>query len=241
MKYLILVLGLGATLGLFYVPEMSDSVTFESLESKTETGAPVFNEIKLITQGDKDLWLMNQSHAGVHLPIEQWDRVAIVVDKSKSPMTADFFQTSQGPKNIESIEEVLAKAEPLKVRCFACHSNGPRLIRINTQSKSIVPSVFKNAKILWWNFKMKSYGKVVSRDGHPFDSGSSFRSDIPIFKVTINLKSCTECHSEKGQRQPLTMEQLGTADFMVKQGFMPPYPHKLSKEDAATLNGWMKN
>src|SRR5262245_39911744 len=125
--------GLGIILGLFLFDFSGSPVTFRSLESVTETGAPVYNRVRLLPGWSKDVWLMNQSHEGLghqgqSPEYAKWDRLKIVVDKTTTPYKAEFYQLEQGALIAEG------KPVPLKARCYACHANGPRAIRPNFEA-----------------------------------------------------------------------------------------------------------
>lgn len=227
LRPLISLTGLGILLGLFFVSALN-AVTFESLESITETGAPVFNKIKFLPGWNKDIWIMKQSHHGFHLDPLKWDRLAIVVDKTKSPKVARFYQLSPSEEmEFKDKNEV----QPFKARCFACHSNGPRAIRMKINSAVVRPNLLDRATVALWNLRIKTYGPVDSFEGRHFYEGAPFRSPLPIAAQPLNLKSCTHCHRQNGIRNPLVFEQIGTAHFLVKNGFMPPFPFSLSVKD----------
>ena len=120
-------------------------VLFQSLESKTVTGEAVYNKIKWFSDSDKDIWMMSQSHNGPQFPEEKWDRLAIIVDKKYK--TAQFLQLKPGP--LQWTEDLVSQQVPYRVSCFMCHANGPRAIRPTGSS------LFAEAKILLWNFKIK--------------------------------------------------------------------------------------
>src|SRR4051812_5088721 len=88
--------GLSISSGLFFVLNSEKSVLFQSLESVTEKGAPVFNQVRLLRKPNQDIWIMRQSHEGVHKDLMSWDRLAIVVDTSKTPKEAKFYQFTKG-------------------------------------------------------------------------------------------------------------------------------------------------
>ena len=87
------------SLGLAFAESSSffyEPVLIQSLESKTLFEEPVFNEIKWFSFKDKDVWMMNQSHFGKEASLDVIDRLAIVIDKTKSPKTAFFMQFKLG-------------------------------------------------------------------------------------------------------------------------------------------------
>jgi hypothetical protein len=220
--------------GLFF---SGDPIVFRSLESATEVGDPVFNRIKFIPGWEQDIWLMQQSHAGLGPEFKSWDRLAIVVDKSQKPYQAKFYQFAPGELRLGSHSE----AAPFKARCFACHSNGPRAIRPNPIATEAHVSWLDRAKVGLWNLRVKTYGKVDSHPGQEIGSGAPFRSSYPILDQALKLKSCTLCHSESGIRKPLRLEHIGTANFLVQKGFMPPFPFKAHPEDVELLKRLTRN
>lgn len=76
-------LGIGAVL--FEFANLATPVTFASLESVTNKGHTVFNQVQLLSGVDKDVWLMRQSHRGLTPDKQNWDRLAIIIDKSTTP------------------------------------------------------------------------------------------------------------------------------------------------------------
>ncbi len=209
---------------------------FQSLESITETGAPVFNEILWVPGLKKDIWLMRQSHHGLELDEKQWDRLAIVVDKSKSPKTAEFYQLKSGELIFEP-----TLAMPLKARCYACHANGPRTIHMNNQSEWITTTWSQRVTAALWNLRIKTYGQVKSQEAVHFQEGVAFSSQLPLLKKKLALESCTFCHSENALRQPLRFEHLGTVRFLVKNKMMPPFPFQISAEDEKVIDDLIKD
>jgi hypothetical protein len=93
-----LTLSLAITLGsLLYDGFFNQApIVFESLQSKTKSGMPVFNRIQFLPGWEQDIWLMQQSHDGLDMNYVHWDRLAIVVDKTKSPCEAAFYQLAPG-------------------------------------------------------------------------------------------------------------------------------------------------
>jgi len=227
MKSLILI-GLGVFLGLFYFAIEPSAVTFESLESKTMDEGPVFNQIRFLPSRVKDIWLMRQTHHGFLEPQEKWDRLAIVVDKHSG--VATFYELAPN-ENLE----FEAKPIPYKARCLACHANGPRAIRPNYDSADVLPSVRDRIKIALWNLRIKTYGQLQSRGAQEFSEGVPFQSKHALFLKPLHLATCEHCHSANGIRHELTLEQLGTAQFLVKQGQMPPFPFHISDQERQQL------
>jgi hypothetical protein len=229
MKKIILItlLGLGIFLGLFLLSPTA--VTFQSLESVTEDGKPIFNQIKFIAGWDKDIWIMRQSHIGYHKDYKAWDRLAIIVDKTKFPYQAKFYQYSPSELDIGG------QQVPYKARCYACHVSGPRTILPNYESTIVKPNLKDKLQVAIWNLRIKSYGPAQSIAGHQLEGGVPFQSSLPLLSKPLGLESCTTCHSKKGIRNELKIEHLGTARFLVKEGLMPPFPFTITEKEKENL------
>ena len=229
MKWKIfLTLGLGLSLGLFFVHKTIDTVLFMSAESKNLEGAPVYNQIKLISLPGTDVWMMQQGHHGLDVPQLRWDRLALVVNKNEKPYRAQFYQLEPGELKLASENEII----PNKARCFACHVSGPRAIRPDPKfGLSLVSKV----KIALWNLKIKSYGAMTSEEGKNFPAGVPFKSAHKIFSRPLAVNSCQNCHAKEGMRGELLFEHLDTALFLVNNRSMPPFPFKISESDKAQL------
>lgn len=220
LSSLIKPLGLGALLlGPFLFLLSQKSVTFQSLESETETGAPVFNQVSWQPGLKQDVWLMRQSQGQFHKDMGSWDKLKIVVDKSKRPYQARFYQEGG-----------------YKARCFACHANGPRAIRPQWQSPAVDNNVLDRLRVAVWNMRIKTYGRVESVPGQDDTHSTPFRSQHQILARPLGLTSCLRCHASGGLRNPLTVEHLGTARFMLEKGLMPPFPFKAAPGDLDLLN-----
>ena len=211
---------------LFDVDEQE--VLIQSLESRTTEDKPVYNKIKFIKQGNKNIWMMNQSHAGLRGDLSKWERLAIVVENNK----ASFYQFESGP--LDWSEDLLKKQVSYRVSCFMCHNNGPRGIRPDTEGLDV--SATDQVKIFFWNLKIKSYGRILeSEEMKSADQRRAIRfkhrSDLDT--ETLNVKTCLHCHKEDGffARGQLTRQQAGTIDFLVKNKLMPPTGFSLSKQE----------
>jgi hypothetical protein len=210
-------------------------VVFESLESKTDAGNAVFNRIGFLPGWKKDIWLMQQTHQGFSDSFSAWDRLAIVVDKTKNPYVASFYQLSPGDLKFET------RPIPYKARCFACHANGPRAIRWNADSNVIAPSLWGKMQTAVWNLRIKAYGHVLSSAGVEFSEGVPFQSKHPVFSRPMGLKTCEKCHSAGGIRNELRLEHVGTARFLVRNGFMPPFPFHATQEEKDILEKYVES
>jgi|GEM_PF-3470106 len=213
-----------------------EAISFESLESKTNDSSKIYNSIKWFNNGDKDIWMMNQSHFGPNIKGKKLDRLAIVIDKTKSPKVASFYQLEPGP--LEWSNGI--KVKPYKVSCFVCHANGLRVIRANINSKDKPLSLEQQLKLKMWNMKIKSYGVVVPSK----KDLNSYRTHFPPFKwqqpklnKKLNVKTCNYCHKENGlfARGVLTKQNAPTIKFLYDNGQMPPFGIKLSKNEKIEL------
>jgi hypothetical protein len=207
-------------------------IIFESLESKTTLNGAVFNKIQYQSNSESEVWLMEQSHTGAGAPQHEWDKIAIVVKNDKSDRTAQFYQLQPGSEPIS----MSLKPIGLKASCFLCHSNGPRAIRPNLDSKEIKISYWDQARIQLWNLKIKSYGPMESISSVP--SKKKFRFEHPMANRKLEVESCTKCHNSEVYfgRGALTKQNFMTIKFMVENKFMPPPGFELSESDKAALN-----
>ncbi|MES2527586.1 MAG: hypothetical protein V4598_10880 [Bdellovibrionota bacterium] len=197
--------------GIFLYSFLTAPILFQSAESLTTEGGPVFNEITWGWKEGKEIWKMRQSHEGKNLPREKWDSLAIVMDQK-----ATFLQLKPGTQ--ERIE--------YKVSCFMCHSNGPRAIRPVEGSLNISDSL----KVKMLNLRIKFYGRVKS-EGVSIGK-TPFRHDGKISNAPLELSRCTSCHKEDGlhARGTLTRQNSITINFMVKNEHMPPFGELTPKE-----------
>lgn len=219
----------------FLSKEESHSVLFESQESKSRRQGPVFNRIQLLSGSTKDIWVMNQVHD--QMPQTQdfskWDRIAIVIDKTQKPKVALFYQLkSTAEKELFSETEFEKNKIPITAACFTCHPNGPRVIRPNWESPTFSYGLRDRWLVKYWNFKIKSYGRVVSRNNSP-----EFAITFHLYEILnpqkLTLKSCTKCHNNNGLfgRGELTQLNAPTIKHMVDQGLMPPWPKSLTQKE----------
>jgi hypothetical protein len=228
--------------GIFLVVVLSDNqeILFESQESKNIKGDPVFNKVKWFHFKDRDVWMMNQSHAGVNATTEKWDRLAIVVETTKSPRTARFYQLESG----SLAWPTKLKEMPYKVSCFICHTNGPRAIRPNFESTFKSVSFFDRIKIVAWNLRIKSYGRVILDPEHDLMDAQlerPLRFRGAFENESLKLATCSKCHKESGilARGPLFRQNLPTLKFMIESGYMPPLGFKLQEDEMAELKKFM--
>jgi hypothetical protein len=131
----------------------SAPVLFQSRESKTLAGGPVFNRVAYLREGGRDVWMMHQSHAGPHVPGSQWDRLAIVVENQGGHRTAKFYQLEPGPLTWNPAPKTVPQP---RAACYMCHSNGPRLMRPEAGL-----GFMDRVTLTIWNSRIRGYGRVV--------------------------------------------------------------------------------
>lgn len=235
---LFLGLPLGILLGLTFTG--AQEVLFESKESKSVLGGPVFNKIKWIPGKDKDVWMMKQGHHGPHQNESSWDRLAIVVDKTRSPKTVRYYQLETG--TLEWSDDV--KETSFRVSCFMCHNNGPRAIRANYDSPLDPTSFSDRLRIAAWNLRIKLYGRVKADILHDFKDLTApvpFRFRSSYENEVLKVEGCAKCHNEDGflARGSLRRQQFPTIQFMLESGAMPPMGHSLSRTDKEALQKFL--
>lgn len=231
--------------GLFLLLCLTDSqsVFIESAESKNQELKSVFNEIRWIPGIKQDVWMMNQSHLGRHPQTSQWERLAIVIDKTQSPPVAKYYQLAPGPLVWE--ESLLQKQTPYRASCFICHNNGPRALRPVSESQEASLSFRDHAKIQFWNLRIKTYGRIHYDPAHdemdkslevPFSFHTSEDQD------ELKVETCVVCHKEQGlfARGALVRQQTGTIKSMVARGEMPPPGFRLSEREKRELQNFLK-
>ncbi len=218
-------------------------IHIESLESKTISGEPVFNRIRWLPGWKQDVWMMQQSHRGLGDGFDQWDRLAIVVDKTTFPRTARYYQFEPG--NLSWNSKALAR--PFRAACFMCHSNGPRVVRPNLDSPQIKISTLNQARLFIWALRIKTYGRVVADPVHDVLGENKtlittrrptpFRYPGKYENEPLTLSACNKCHNESWWgRGSLTRQNLLAIGFMVKHGFMPPSGFHLNESEKKALN-----
>lgn len=198
-------------MGVLLYSFLSTPILFQSAESQTTEGGPVFNQITWNWKNGKEVWSMRQSHGGKNLPREKWDSLSIVMDKK-----AKFFQLSP----------LSGKKTEYKVSCFMCHSNGPRAIRPVEGSLSVSDTI----KVKLLNMRIKLYGRIKS-EGLAIGE-TLFRHEGKISNAPLELPRCTSCHNDEGflSRGTLTRQNSITINFMVKNAHMPPFGELTPKE-----------
>lgn len=228
MKILVFLLALCASVIALLYFVVQQPLLFISWESKTIDDQEVYNRIKFIPGWNTDTWIMQQSHQGLELPPHNWDRLAIVVDKSKSPHQAHFYQFEAGELKLGTHAEQSAYRAP----CASCHVSGPRAIR------PLEISGLQWLKTTILNFRIKTYVQVESLAGQPEQAHAPFRRVASALKTKLALKSCSACHGENTIRNALTLDHMTTVQFLIKNKQMPPWPLSLALEDEEYLKKW---
>jgi hypothetical protein len=220
---------------------MSDTseVIIESEESKTIDDKPVFNKINWQSSDTQDVWMMNQSHGGAMLPAHEWERLAIVIDKTKTPHTARYYQLEPGPLEWPKDSSTkMPKATPYRVPCYMCHANGPRAIRPTGDI-----SLKDKLRIILWNLKIKSYGRVVLHPDHesPPSKEWAVKWESSFMNEPLKVKACVICHKESGfaARGTLKRQHIPTIQFLVDKGHMPALGLSLSQKEKLELQNFI--
>lgn len=222
---------------------LNEKITIESEESKNENMQSVFNQIRFINESKRDIWMMNQSHFGSTPKSHQWERLAIVIDKTKSPMIARYYQLSSGP--LVWSDDLISKRVSFRASCYTCHSNGPRAIRPQYASELAPLSLIDRLKIQMLNLRIKTYGRIQFDEKHrkedvtqtpPFHFSS--QQELEGLKV----KTCLKCHNESGyfSRGKLVRQQSGTIKHLVEAGHMPPPGFSLSNKEKKQLRDFLR-
>lgn len=239
IKIGMIILGTLAVGVLFFIID-NEPITIQSLESKNPTGGPVYNKIKFFPGFDKDIWMMNQSHQSLGAESQQWDRLAIIVDKTGKQKTAKFLQLPPG--ELKWSEGLLKQNIDFKISCYMCHSNGPRAIRPDKVSLGL--DLKTQAKIFFGNLRIKTYGQILeNKEQATLDQSLKipFRHRMAIDNEELNIKSCTKCHSDGGflKRGFLRRQNMMTIKFMIDNEIMPPKGFSLNSEDKNQIKNFI--
>lgn len=235
---------IGGGLFLFITSEHSSStITVESIESKTKNMTSVFNQIKWISTPKRDIWMMNQSHFGNKAHDSQWERLAIVIDKTKAIKSAKFYQLEAGP--LEWSDSLVNKRTPYRASCFTCHNNGPRAIRPMYESTEAPLGLVEKVKLSMWNLRIKTYGRIHYDQSHDEEDKIlkvPFRYSEKELNTELKVTACTKCHQEEGffGRGALRFQQAGVIEFLVDSGQMPPKGFSLTKKDKKELRDFLR-
>ncbi len=215
----------------------SKEILIESLESKTVQALPVYNKIKYIKDGERDIWMMNQSHSGRTDDRSKWERLAIVVEGHE----VSFYQIESGL--LEWSEDLKKRQVPYRVSCFMCHTNGPRTIR--PTEGDVALSWSERVKLLFWNTKIKLYGRLhesAEMKEADLKRETPFRHHGPLDDEPLNIQPCMKCHKENGffARGVLTRQNRGTIQFMVQNKIMPPPGFSMTAQEEKNLNHFLR-
>lgn len=217
-------------------------LTIQSMESKTMDGSAVYNTIAYFSKPDQDVWMMNQSHHGLEASADQWDRLAIVIDKTQKPYEVLFLQLPPG--ELEWNEYLPEQRIANKVSCFMCHSNGPRVIRENEDHLKL--SISSKLKLMAWNLRIKSYGPTKEsplQNTHQTAPLMPFRHQARLDNEVLNVESCTKCHHGRDElfaRNPLTRQNSLAISFMLQNQLMPPPGFSVTEEDKQQIQRFIK-
>jgi hypothetical protein len=220
----------------------SAPVLIQSEESLTAELKPVFNKISLKPGFKKDVWMMNQSHHGLQAADSEWERLAIVVDKSGSESVAKFYQLPAG--ELKWTEDLPELKTAYRAACFTCHNNGPRALRPEPGASEVFMSWQDRLKIQAWNFRIKTYGRVVrapEQDDLDKNLAVPFRYVRDPYNDKLNIKTCNYCHNDNGflARGKLERQQMSTIEHMVDRGYMPPKGFSLSAKEKEQLKDFL--
>ncbi|WP_413290312.1 hypothetical protein [Bdellovibrio sp. HCB337] len=229
--------------GLWLYAHTPGSIVIESEESKNKDLEPVYNEIKWIPGKTKDVWMMKQSHAGRNASPHQWERLAIVIDKTATPKTARYYQFAPGP--LEWSEDLLKERVEYRVSCFICHNNGPRGIRPVSDSPLAGMSWNEKLKIGLWNLRIKTYGRILFDKTHDEEDASlnvHFRWHGDPHNDLLKVPVCQKCHNEDGflSRGSLRRQQIGTIEHLVAKGHMPPTGFQMTVQEKKQLQDFIR-
>lgn len=231
MKKLIAIFSLSLSICALLFWFIQQPLVFLSLESKTDQGEGVYNRIKFIPGWNVDIWIMQQNHRGPNQPTNSWDRLAILVDKTKSPREASFYQFIPGELKFGTLAEQTAFRAP----CYSCHASGPRAIRPATSN------VIEIMKVGLLNLRIKTYFQSKSIAGQNVVGDVPFKRQHKMLEKNLPLTGCAMCHGENKIRNELTFDHLATAQFLVEKNEMPPWPLRLLDSDREKLARWGLN
>jgi hypothetical protein len=182
--------------------------------------------------------MMQQSHSGMSSPESTWDRLAIVVDKTKSPKVAKFYQLEPGGFKLE-----LDKQKEYRASCFMCHANGPRAIRPDRGGLRL--SLRDEIQIAFWNLKVKTYGRVIldaAQEALRAADRVPLRYHGRLSEAQLQVQTCLKCHREKGliARGLLTRQNALAIEFMVEKGYMPPLGFSLRNNEKEQIEKFIQ-
>lgn len=212
-----------------------DPVLFQSWESKTALGGPVFNRIAFYPGSETDIWMMQQSHFGAEAASVQWERIAIVVSHDKE-RTATYYQLPSGSLETDDVTVKPVVETGKRANCYMCHANGPRAIRPAPEDGSVAISFWNRVRLLVWNTRIKTYGRFAPTAQ---DKEDDYRIQSDLANTVLSSPACVSCHPDGPgggnkflpDRGSLRRQHFMSIDFMVRQGLMPPPGFALSSKE----------
>lgn len=225
-----------------------EPILFQSAESSAPAFGPILNRVQWVSEPDCDLWIMQQNQARRSHPFLNWDRLAILIDKTKTPKEARFFQLAPGP--VAPSLASLHQEREYRVTCGACHVNGPRALRpvfsfFGTpagETPAVTIGLREFARLQLWNLRIKTYGRIVTPP--PTEMVAGHRRRVPFLfpgeHARLTVKTCAYCHNDSWWgRGTLTRAQVPSIRFLVEGGHMPPPGLSLSAEERAELDAFV--
>ncbi|MCA2961433.1 MAG: hypothetical protein IOD12_14375 [Silvanigrellales bacterium] len=219
------------------------SVAFESRESQTVRGEPIFNEVRYLRRGGEDVWLMRQSHSGpsgLAGPGAHPDSLAIYVDLTKRTARFSQFESDSDTEREYSVS------------CGLCHANGPRALRPRWSGSALSPSWLDSVTLFIWNLRIMTYGPLgsdIAENENLIGSRTQSVRRVPFslhetfWQRKLEIVTCRECHGGPGlfAREPLRRMNFLSIAFLVKEGGMPPPLHPLAAEERKQLKAFLND
>jgi|GEM_PF-780157 len=235
-------------LGGLWVSQQNHSVTFQSRESRTVSDGPVFNRVRYVREGQRDVWILEQSHKGISALAETAaasDRFVIAVEDGR----ATFQQFAPGSANALARQETRAREHEVEygVACGVCHANGPRALRPDLSSRKAPLSVRDRLAVFVWNLKISTGRRIAALETRlPVTEGGTqrkvaFGPRASFWNERLDIPSCNRCHggSHPLARAPLLRRNFATIAFLVNAGDMPPPLHPFPEADRQRLASFL--
>ena len=215
-------------------PAKKTVVELISHESKHVNGDPIYNRVSFTSTASEDIWLMQQQQQTYTDQYQNWDRLAIVVNRHTNHV--QYYQLKPGA--LEWNEKTLTQSIPHKVTCIKCHVNGPRAIRPDPQDDL---SLKEKIQVSLWNYKIKRYPRL-GLGNEPMNSGQPLPSQQQINTGNLlKIKACASCHNDSPSgRNFLSSQHRFSIAFMLENKLMPPDGSSLSKEDLFAIQNVLK-
>jgi mono/diheme cytochrome c family protein len=79
-------------------------------------------------------------------------------------------------------------------------------------------------KLMAWNLKIKTYGKIALEEGAEAPGAVPVRFAGKMANEALKVAACTKCHGGTGifARNPLLRQQRTAIHFMLQNEIMPP-------------------